>query len=99
MSKSTKKPSASAGRKRIAFQVTAPIGSDVSVAGSFNGWQPQPLTPGRGKGSVSYSRNFFLSPGTHQYKFIINGEWLLDPTCPESVQNDYGSLNSVLKVG
>ena len=98
MSKSTKKPSASAGRKRITFQVTAPARSDVSVAGSFNGWQPQTLSPGSGKGATTYARNFFLQPGSHQYKFIINGEWLLDPTCHESVPNDYGSLNSVLTI-
>jgi 1,4-alpha-glucan branching enzyme len=97
--KASKKVSTSAGRKRVTFQVSAPASSEVSVAGSFNDWQPQLLTPGSGKGTVKFSRILFLSPGTHQYKFIINGEWLLDPNCQEMVPNEHGSHNSLLQVG
>lgn len=71
----------------------------MSVAGSFSDWQPQLLTPGSGKGIVKHSRILFLVPGTYQYKFIINGEWLLDPTCQETVPNEFGNLNSLLKLG
>ena len=92
-------PSTSAGRKRVTFKVSAPVSSEVSVAGTFNDWQPQPLTPGTGKGTVSFSRILFVTPGTHQYKFIINGEWLLDPNCQETVPNEFGNLNSLLTLG
>ena len=98
--KSAKKaPSSSAGRKRVTFEVAAPASSEVFVAGSFNDWQQQPLTPGSGKGTVKFSRILFLTPGTHQYKFVINGEWLLDPTCQETVPNEHGNQNSLLQVG
>lgn len=91
--------STSAGRKRVTFQVTAPESSDVSVAGSFNNWETLALNAGSGAKSSTYSKILFLAPGTYEYKFIINGEWLLDPTCQETAPNEHGSQNSLLRLG
>jgi hypothetical protein len=39
-----------------------------------------------------------LAPGRYQYKFLADGEWLLDPAAQQNVPNEYGSLNSVVEV-
>ena len=38
------------------------------------------------------------SPGQHEYKFLVNNEWRLDPKCPDWIPNDIGTLNSVVRV-
>ncbi len=87
------------GKRRVRFQVRAEPGSTVSVAGSFNGWDPasRPLADKDGDGV--FRAMLMLSPGRYEYKFIINGVWCVDPECAEWVANDYGSLNSVATVG
>jgi hypothetical protein len=39
-----------------------------------------------------------LAPGTYQYKFVIDGTWCADPECADFVQNEHGTLNSVITV-
>ena len=86
-----------AGKKRVRFEIKADPGSEVFVAGTFNGWDPRKhkLTL---KGGV-YSTSVLLSKGRYEYKFIINDVWCVDPECPEWAPNEHGSLNSVVTVG
>ena len=37
-----------------------------------------------------------LPPGTYQYKFVVDGTWVADPANPETVDDGYGGVNSVL---
>ena len=40
-----------------------------------------------------------LEPGSHQYKFLVDGEWRLDPSSGEAtVDNGLGSCNNVITV-
>ena len=39
-----------------------------------------------------------LESGRHEYKFIVDGVWKVDPANPERVRNNYGQLNSILVV-
>ena len=84
------------GKRRITFEFRADAGADVSVAGTFNDWDPtkKKLT---GKGGI-YKAVMMLPPGRYEYKFMINGKWCVDPECPEWVTNGVGSLNSVLVI-
>lgn len=87
-----KKPS----RKRVNFSIEAEPGSKVSIAGTFNDWDPEktPLTEKKGV----FSKSMLLAPGRYEYKFVINGIWTVDPECPDWVPNGHGSLNSVIEV-
>jgi hypothetical protein len=40
-----------------------------------------------------------LPPGRYEYKFIVDGEWIPDPSEPHEVVNAFGSTNSVVEVG
>ncbi len=91
-----KTSSSLAGKKRVRFQIEAEKGSEVFVAGSFNDWNPRKnkLTYKDGM----YSAATLLSKGRHEYKYLINGVWCVDPSCSEWTPNGIGSLNSVVVV-
>jgi hypothetical protein len=68
----------------------------VALAGSFNNWNQSQFIFGR-EGDEWICR-IDLEPGKHAYKFIVDGNWLLDPDNPETEDDDYGVKNSVIIV-
>ena len=92
------KKSKTAGRRRVSFLVKANPGSEVYLAGSFNNWDPKTKRMKESKTEGEYTVKLMLAPGEHQYKFIINGEWHVDPECSNWVRNDHGTLNSLIRV-
>jgi 1,4-alpha-glucan branching enzyme len=83
------------GKRRLLFEVEAPTGSEVFVAGSFNGWElnKHRLTDKAHPGK--YRRHVYVEPGTIEYKFLIDGKWQIDSKCTRWTPNDFGTLNSV----
>jgi len=84
--------------KHVAFRVTASPKSNVSLAGTFNQWDVErhPMKDILGNGA--YTITLMLPKGEHAYKFVINGNWVVDPECRNWVLNSFGTLNSVIKV-
>src|SRR4051812_3829442 len=70
----------------------------VFVAGAFNGWSTDktPLTGPSGKGE--YVADVPLGPGKYPYKFFIDGQWMTDPSNPDTTDNGMGDKNSVVTV-
>ena len=93
----TTAPKAIVKPKPVKFAVSAPKGSAVFLAGSFNNWAPNTITLEH-IGDGFYTASVPLPPGRHEYKFVINGTWCADPACPDWVKNNVGTLNSVCKV-
>ena len=84
----------------MTFAVEAEPKSEVAVAGTFNDWQPLPLACKRSEAAgAEFSKMIYLPAGRYEYKFLINGNWSIDPNCPTWSPNEYGSLNSVVNVG
>lgn len=98
-SKLSKKGTSSTGNSHseVTFQIEAEEGSQVYVAGTFNCWNPKEhqLTP---DDNGAYCTTLRLPKGTHQYKFVINDVWCVDPGCEDWTPNGVGSLNSVLSL-
>jgi len=84
--------------KKVGFQLTAEPGGEVFVAGTFNNWDPKQCRMSDNPGRGHCKTTLVLAPGRHEYKFIVNGEWRVDPNCAESAPNDQGTLNSVITV-
>lgn len=93
----TRKPT-TAGRKRIKFQVKANPGSHVYIAGSFNDWDATSKPMKDVNGTGDYTTMLYLLKGKYEYKYVINGEWHVDPECPKWVQNNCGTLNSLITI-
>jgi 1,4-alpha-glucan branching enzyme len=90
-----KKTEAAAARlETIRLSLHCPHGDTVSLAGSFNDWQPAPLQ----REGKEWHIDLRLSPGTYEYLFVVNERWLPDPACAEGRPNPFGGENSVLHV-
>ena len=68
----------------------------VILTGSFNAWNQSQLVFGR-EGDEWVCR-IDLDPGVYQYKFILDGDWLLDPSNPDTAEDEAGNVNNVLEV-
>ena len=84
--------------KRVRFQVNADPGAEVFVAGTFNSWNPQEFRLKSNGDDTVYVGVVPVTPGEHEYKFVVNGQWMPDPNNADWRPNDFGSLNSVLRV-
>jgi 1,4-alpha-glucan branching enzyme len=89
--------SSSKGGKRVKFAIQAAPDSEVYVAGSFNAWDAKKNRMKYKDGT--WSTTLVLPPGRHEYKFVVNEVWCVDPGCTEWAPNSFGSLNSVVMVG
>lgn len=85
-------------KRKVQFRLAAPAGSVVFVAGTFNGWdlRANPLKESAQGGS--FSATVPLLPGRYEYKFVVNGDWRVDPNGAEMVSNGLGSKNSVITI-
>jgi len=93
-----KNPDSKKGKKRVTLRCNADPGSEVYVAGDFNEWNPEKRRLSDKEGNGHFTTTMFLSSGTYEYKFIINGQWSIDSECEEWVPNKMGSLNSVIRI-
>jgi 1,4-alpha-glucan branching enzyme len=93
------KKSVNMGKRRVLFELAAEPGSQVILAGSFNKWDSSAKVLKDKGGNGMFSTTLYLAPGRYEYKFIVNGQWCVDPECPDWAPNDQGSLNSVINVG
>ena len=84
------------GGRRVKFSIKAAPDSMVYVAGTFNGWNPRKHKLNCANGV--YSAYGLLSPGRHEYKFVINDRWHFDPNCKAWVPDGYGGMNSLIVV-
>jgi 1,4-alpha-glucan branching enzyme len=80
------------------FAILAPTAMTVQLAGDFTHWQERPVSLKKDAGGV-WRAEVELSPGTHHYRFIVDGAWTDDPDCAVRVPNPYGGENMVRTVG
>lgn len=68
--------------------------SIVTLAGSFNNWDQSQLVCGHEEDA--WVCRVDLEPGYHTYKFIVDGNWTLDPDNPNTAVDDAGNTNNIL---
>lgn len=81
-------------KKLVWFRYESVTAKDVKLAGSFNNWRPESM----GQVGSKWSLPVELTPGRYEYKFVVDGEWILDPQNPYAVTKENGIVNSVLVV-
>ncbi|MFZ7110070.1 MAG: glycogen-binding domain-containing protein [Desulfatiglandales bacterium] len=84
-------------KKRVEFKMSAPDAEQVLLAGSFNQWSEKPDVMKRDKTGV-WKKIKILPRGTYEYKFIVDGRWTIDPNCPDTNFNRYGTENNWIEV-
>jgi 1,4-alpha-glucan branching enzyme len=74
----------------VLFTLEAPFKARVVIVGDFNNWAPD-------KGAMTFEEEknvwkkfYSLPPGKYEYKFFVNGKWIVDPNNPEESINEFG---------
>jgi cyclomaltodextrinase / maltogenic alpha-amylase / neopullulanase len=70
---------------------------NVKVRGSLNAWNA--LASKMKQNGRVWEETFLLSPGEYQYLLVVDGKEMRDPANSESISNNMGGANSLLKVG
>lgn len=83
----------------VRFEVFAPQATEVTLAGSFNGWAPDGIAMLPSTGEGAWAVTVPLPVGKHEYLFHVDGEWIPDPEAYAQVDDGFGSRNSVIVVG
>lgn len=69
----------------------------VIVTGSFNRWNEDNFK--MTKIENGWELILEIKPGEYEYKFIVDGHWIEDPSNPSKVKNEYGGYNSYINIG
>jgi 1,4-alpha-glucan branching enzyme len=79
------------------FKVNAPKAKKVSLVGSFNGWDINSI-PAKKDLKGNWTVKINLKPGRYEYKFCVDGTWVMDANCTARVQNPFGTQNCVIEL-
>ncbi len=84
----------------VTFRIDAPAAGQVFVAGSFNKWDPRQYPLSRQEHG-QWQTTISLPAGRHEYKFIVDTEWVHDVNNPDKVAlaPPMHGYNSVITVG
>ena len=82
----------------VIFRVLAPEAREVFVAGEFNNWQLDSFACLKKDERGVWKTQIPLSPGSYQYKYFVDGRWVVDPENPLRIVNEEGVVNSLIKV-
>lgn len=84
-------------KKKVTFELDAPDANNVYLIGTFSGWNMNAHPMKKNKDGL-WKTVVNLIPGTYQYLFMVNGEYVEDPNANESKPNEYGGYDSVIIV-
>jgi hypothetical protein len=83
----------------VRFVFVDPSAKRVELVGDFNEWAKGTTELSHSGAPGVWTVSVPLSPGRHEYAFIINGSrWVADPFAPKS-SDDFGTESSVIRVG
>jgi len=84
--------------KEVTFTMEPSAAKDIYVAGDFNNWQ---LNDGsklaRGENGC-WEKQVKLPHGRYRYKFVVDGEWMVDSKNQLREINAFGSFDSVMEI-
>jgi len=83
--------------RKVKFLFESADAREVFLLGGFNNWDPR-AHPMKNDGNGKWNRTLMVPPGKYEYKFLADGQWLVDPCNDRRCPNCFGSDNSVLDV-
>jgi 1,4-alpha-glucan branching enzyme len=84
-------------RKKESFTYFDPKAAHVLLAGDFTNWEQNPISLKKQKDG-SWKATIPLEPGSHEYRFLVDGQWRDDERCPSRRPNAFGAQNCVRDV-
>jgi 1,4-alpha-glucan branching enzyme len=96
MAKRTNIKTAGNGRRQ-SFAFSAPEAMSVQLVGDFTQWQERPISLRKTPDGV-WQTSLELNPGTHHYRFLVDGQWRDDPACVLRTPNPFGGEDMIRQV-
>lgn len=91
-------------RKPTLFSFAMPEAKAVTLAGTFNDWDPAATQLTKDANGI-WTISFDLPAGRYEYKFVADGKWCCQPgvddhdvKCAGCTPNEYGTQNLVLEI-
>lgn len=85
------------GRDQVEFRIYKPKAKYVSLVGDFNNWNPEnDLLLKKRDGIWSLRKKF--SPGIYKYKYIVDGDWIVDLYNAKTAGDLAGGICSLIKI-
>jgi 1,4-alpha-glucan branching enzyme len=84
--------------KRVTFTLNAPDAKKVTLGGDFNNWDYKRTPLQRNTKDRTWEKELTLAPGRYEYKFMVDGNWVNDPSNNNRVRNSFGTENSVIEI-
>ncbi len=81
----------------VTFVAMYPHAKRVELAGEFNDWAPE-ATPLEKSNDGRWVTKLNLNSGQYQYRYVVDGRWQQDPYNANTVQNEFGEMNSILEM-
>ncbi len=83
--------------QKIEFSFHAPQAKEVLLVGDFNQWNGEEHKMKNKKEGI-WKIKIKLTPGTYEYKYVVDGSWQQDPKNDQKCLNSFGTYNSILTV-
>jgi 1,4-alpha-glucan branching enzyme len=84
-------------KKKETFSYVQPNARNVMLVGNFTDWEQHPIELKKQKDGT-WRTTVTLEPGEYEYRFLVDGEWRDDATCPMRKPNPFGEANCVREV-
>jgi len=84
-------------RQKVEFFLNLPDASEVILMGDFNQWNKKAHPMKKNKYGI-WSKTIILFPGTYEYKFMADNEWINDPDNHLLCSNNFGTKNNFIVV-
>lgn len=85
-------------QREVAFNIDAPNARDIYVVGEFNHWKINEESRLSKLENGKWEKRLGLATGRYKYKFVVDGEWILDARNAEREQNSFGTFDSVMQL-
>lgn len=82
--------------RRIRFSIAVQDARQVAVSGDFNQWDQNCYCVRRKNGR--WGKTITLPPGVYEYKYLVDGQWRMDPANEQDCINCFGTRNNVIVV-
>lgn len=91
-------PSLPLGPREILFKYNGMNARDVYLVGDFNHWKINDESRLSRAENGQWEKKINLPEGRYKYKFVVDGEWLVDSENQEREPNSFGTLDSIIKL-
>jgi chromosome partitioning protein len=80
------------------FSLNSPEAGSVFVLGDFNGWEKNEASRLSRLESGHWSAHVTLNRGKYRYKFLVDDEWVTDPSNEKAESNAFGTVDSIVEL-